>query len=91
MVKHDKPSVPRLEAVYDSGNEPSDEDELREYQSRFGLPIDPQGDAGQTSSHPPPPQPPPEDNPTNPSHILEDPVLDLTARFEAYWDDTQEH
>ena len=28
MVKHDKPGVPRPEAVYDSGNEPSDKDEL---------------------------------------------------------------
>ena len=54
MVKHDKPGVPRPEASYDSGNEPSDEDELLEYQSRFGLSIDTtQGDSGQTSSHPP--------------------------------------
>ena len=46
MVKSDKPGVPRLEAMYDSGNELLDEDELREYQAQFGLPIDPQGDAG---------------------------------------------
>ena len=39
MVKKDKPSVPRLEEVYDSGNEPSDEDELRAYQSRFRIPV----------------------------------------------------
>ena len=32
MVKRDKPGVPRLEAVYDSGNEPLDEEELCEYQ-----------------------------------------------------------
>ena len=38
-VKKDKPSVPRPEEVYDSGNEPSDEDELRAYQSRFGIPV----------------------------------------------------
>ena len=31
MVKRDKPGVPRPDGVYDSGNEPSDEDELREY------------------------------------------------------------
>ena len=30
-VKKDKPGVPSLEEVCDSGNEPSDEDELREY------------------------------------------------------------
>ena len=46
MVKHDKPGVPRPKAVYDSGNEPSDEDELREYHPRFGLPADPLGDVG---------------------------------------------
>ena len=46
MVKRDKPGVPRLDPMYDSGNEPSDEDELREYQARFGLPIEPLGDAG---------------------------------------------
>ena len=28
MVKRDKPGVPRLEAVYDSGNEPLDKDKL---------------------------------------------------------------
>ena len=31
MVKKDKPCVPRPEEVYDSGNEPSNEDELRAY------------------------------------------------------------
>ena len=37
VVKKDKPSVLRTEEVYDSGNEPSDEEELRAYQSRFGI------------------------------------------------------
>ena len=46
MVKRDKSGVPRPEAVYDSGNEPLDEEELHEYQAQFGLPIDPQGAAG---------------------------------------------
>ena len=41
LVKCDKPSVPRPEVVYESGNEPSEEDELREYQSRYGLLVDP--------------------------------------------------
>ena len=41
MVKRDKLGVTRPEAMYDSGNEPSDEDELREYRARFGLPIYP--------------------------------------------------
>ena len=39
MVKKDKQGVPRLEEVYDSGNEPFDEDDLRAYYSRFGIPI----------------------------------------------------
>ena len=38
-VKKDKLGVPRLEEVYDSSNEPLDEDELREYQSRFGVHV----------------------------------------------------
>ena len=40
-VKRDKPGVPRPEETYDSGNEPSDEDELHEYQAHFGFPGDP--------------------------------------------------
>ena len=48
MVKKDKPGVPRLEKVYDLGNEPSDEDELREYQSRCRIPVGAQGEAEQS-------------------------------------------
>ena len=48
MVKKDKPGVLRPEEVYDSGNEPSNEDELRAYQSRFGIPTGAQGEAGQS-------------------------------------------
>ena len=91
MVKRDKPGVPRPEAVYDSGNEPLDEDELREYQARFDLPVDPQGDARQSSTHPPPPQPTLEEAPSSPTPDLEDPVLALTDHFHALWDETQEH
>ena len=50
MVKKDKPSVPRPEEVYYEGNEPSDEDELRAYQSRFGIPVGIKGEAGQSST-----------------------------------------
>ena len=52
MVKRDKSCVPCPEAMYESGNEPLDEDEFREYQARFSLPIEPQGDVGQAFSHP---------------------------------------
>ena len=60
-VKRDKPGVPRPEGAYDSGHEPSDEDELHDYQARYGSLGDPQG------------------------------VLSLTERFDAFWDETQEH
>ena len=88
-VKRDKPGVPRPEGTYDSINEPSDEDELHEYQAHFGLPGDPQGDIGQSSTHPPPPpQPTSGDVPSSPTPDLEDPVLALTDHFNAFWDET---
>ena len=79
-IKRDKPGVPRPEGAYDSDHEPSDEDELTDYQDRYGPLGNPQGDIGKSSSHPPPPSP-----------DLEDPVLSLTERFDAFWDETQEH
>ena len=91
MVKKDKPGVPWPEEVYDSGNEPSDEDELRAYQSRFGILVGTQGEAGQSSTQTPPLQPSQEEDPISPSTTLEDQVQDLPARFDAYWDETQEH
>ena len=90
-VKRDKPGVPRPEGMYDSGHEPSDEDELPEYQARFGLPDDTQGDVGQCSTHPPPPQPAFAEALSSPTPDLEDPVLALTDHFDAFWDETQEH
>ena len=36
-IKKDKPGVPHPEEVYNLSNEPSYEDELREYRSRFGI------------------------------------------------------
>ena len=90
-VKRDKPGVPRPEGVYDSGHEPSDKDEFHDYQARFGLLGDPQGDIGQSSSHQPPPPPQQPMEAARPSPDLEDPVLSLTERFDAFWDETQEH
>ena len=88
MVKKDKLGVPRLEEVYDSGNEPFDEDDLRAYQSRFGILVGAQGEAGQSSTQPSPPQPSQEEDPISPSTTLEDQVQDLTARFDVHWDET---
>ena len=92
-VKRDTPGVPRPEGVYDSGHEPSDEDELHDYQARYGPLADTQGDIGQSSSPPPPPpsQQPQAAAPSSPSPDLEDPVLLLTECFDAFWDETQKH
>ena len=101
-VKRDTPGVPQPEGVYDSGHEPSDEDELPDYRARFGFLGDTPDDIGQSSSYPPPPPPsshppppPPQQPqaaaPPSPSPDLEDPVLSLTERFDAFWDETQEH
>ena len=101
-VKRDTPGVPQPEGVYDSGHEPSDEDELPDYRARFGFLGDTQEDIGQFSSHPPPPPPsyrppppPPQQPqaaaPPSPSPDIEDPVLSLIERFDAFWDETQEH
>ena len=91
-VKRDTPGVPQPEGVYDSGHEPSDEDELPDYRARYGFLGDTQEDIGQPSSQPPPPpQQPQETVPPSPSPDLEDPVLALTERFDAFWDETQEH
>ena len=43
MVKKDKPGVPRPKEVYDLGNEPFNEDELRVCRSRFGISVGTQG------------------------------------------------
>ena len=92
-VKRDKPGVPRPEGACDSGYEPSDENKLHDYQARYGFLGDPQGDIGQSSSRPPPPLPqqPSTAAPSSPSPDPEDPVLSLTERFDAFWDETQEH
>ena len=100
-VKRDTPGVPQPEGVYDSGHEPSDEDELPDYRARYGFLGDTQEDIGQSLSRPPPPPsyhppPPPHQQPQatvppSPSPDIEDPVLSLTERFDAFWDETQEH
>ena len=74
-VKKDKPSVPRPEEDYDSGNEPSDEEELRAYQNRFGIRNDAPGEVEKSSIVPPPPLPPSHDEPPpSPTPALEDQV-----------------
>ena len=55
MVKQNKPSVPTPEEVYDSGNELSDEENLRAYQATYGGRHDKRGGVGKSSTYPPPP------------------------------------
>ena len=45
-VKKDKPGVPRPEGVYDSGHEPSDKDELHDYQACLASWAIPKGTLG---------------------------------------------
>ena len=92
VVKENKLGVPRFKAVYDSGHEPSDDEELIAYQMLFFMQKETPGEAGQPSTtRLPPPSPPTESNVPSPSLLLEDQIQDLTSRFDAYWDETQEH
>ena len=87
VVKKNKSGVPRTKEVYDYGNEPSDEEELRAYQSRFGIREDDQRDAVQSSTQPSPLPPTSHEEDSSRSQTLKDQVHDLTTRFDAYWDE----
>ena len=92
IVKKDKSGVPLSEAVFDSNHEPSDEEELTAYQTLFGMHEETPGEAGHPStSLPPPPPSLTEPDVPSPSPTLEDQAQDLTSRFDALWDETQEH
>ena len=90
VVKKNKSGVPRPEEVYDSGNEFSDEEELKAFQTMFGIRDDDIREASQMSTQPPLPTSHEEDTPSS-SQTIEDQVQDLTMRFDALWDETQEH
>ena len=47
VVKKNKPGVPRLDEVYDSGHVLSDENELKAYQTLFGMREDKKKEVGQ--------------------------------------------
>ena len=56
VVKKDKSGVPQSDTVYDSGHEPSDEEELTAYQTLFDMREETSGEANPPStSHPPHP------------------------------------
>ena len=89
FLKKDKSSVPPSDAVYDSGHEPSNEEELTAYQTLFGMREETPGKASQPpTSHSPPPPPSAESDVPSPSPTLEDQVQDFTSRFNALWDET---
>ena len=55
VVKKDKSGVPRSDGVYDSGHEPSDDEELAAFQTLFGMSEETPSEADPPStSHPPP-------------------------------------
>ena len=72
-VKKNKSGAPRPEEVYDSRNEPSDEEELKAFQTMFGMRDEDRREAGQSSSQLPPPPAHAKDNPSSP-HSIEDHV-----------------
>ena len=81
--------MPQPEEVYDSGNEPLDKEELKAYQTRFGIRDDSPWEVKQSSTVPSPPPPPShEEPPPSPTTVLEDQVHKLTTRFDAFWDET---
>ena len=75
VMKKDKSGVPRSDAVYEEGHEPSDEEELTAYQTLFGMLEETPGEADPPStSHPPHPS-----TPSSTSRRLS-PVLRLPLR-----------
>ena len=77
--------MPRPEEVYDSDNEPSDEEELRAYQTRFRIRDDAPREVRQPATVPPPPPPLSREEPSlSPTPAIEDQIHELTTRFDAF-------
>ena len=74
--------------MYDSGKKPLDEEELKAYQTMFRMRAEDRREVNQSSTKPPPPLE--ESDPISP-HPIENQVHDLTMRFDAFWDESQEH
>ena len=89
-MKKNKPDVPRPEEGYDSKNEHSDEEEFRVYQATYKRRHEERGEVGQSFTQPPLPTTHEKDDPISP-YPIKDQVQDLTMRFDAFWDETQEH
>ena len=83
VVKKNKLSVPRLEGMYDSGNEPSDEEELRAYQAMHEGRNEEIGKLEQSSTQPPPPTSHEKED-FIPSESIKDQLHDLTTRFYSF-------
>ena len=85
LVKKNKSGVPRLEEVYDSEDEPSDEEELKAYQTMFMMRDDDIREVGESSTQSPLPTSHEEAAPS-PCQPIENQVKDLTMRFDSIWD-----
>ena len=83
IVKKNKSDVPRPDEVYDFRNEPSNEEELKAYQTMFRLRDDDIREASQSSTQPPPPASQ-KDVAPSPSQPIDDQVQDLTTRVDAF-------
>ena len=82
-MKKNKSGVQGPKEVYDSENEPLNEEELKAYQTMFWMRDGDRREAGQPSTQPPPPTSHEEDA-LSPSQPIEDQVQDLTMRFDAF-------
>ena len=69
--------------MYNSGHEPSDEEELRAYQAMEERKDEERKEVGQSSIHPLPPTSNEEKEPILPQSI-EDQLHDLTTRFDSF-------
>ena len=74
--------------MYDSWKEPSDEEDLKAYQTMFRMRAEERREVNRSSTQPPPPLE--KSDPISP-HPIGNQVHDLTMRFDAFWDESQEH
>ena len=90
VVKKNKSGVPRLKGMYDSGHEPLDEEEARDYQAMEKRKDEEKREVGQSSTQPSPLASHEEED-SIPPQPIEDQVPDLTMRFDAFLDESQEY
>ena len=87
VAKKNKSGVPRPEGMYDSGHEPSNEEEVRAYQAMEEMRDEEIREAGQSSTNSPPPTSHEKED-SIPPQSIEDQIHDHTTRFDSFWDET---